>query len=68
MQGLVKKVLLNLNYLPVLNPDIVTAVSLMTLFRFVRIRIWVYYNAFITYNILYTLCYIICTAKIKADE
>ena len=32
-----KKVILNLNYLPVLNPDIVTAVALMTLFRFLRI-------------------------------
>lgn len=35
--GFKKKVILNLNYLPVLNPDIVTAVSLMALFRFLRI-------------------------------
>lgn len=35
--GFRKKVLLNLNYLPVLNPDIVTAVSLMALFRFLRL-------------------------------
>ena len=33
MQGFNKKLILNLNYMPVLNPDIVTAVSLMTLFR-----------------------------------
>lgn len=33
MQGFSKKLVLNLNYLPVLNPDIVTAVSLMTLYR-----------------------------------
>ena len=33
MPGIRKKVILNINYLPVLNPDIVTAVSLMTLFR-----------------------------------
>ena len=33
MHGLNKKIVLNLNYMPVLNPDIVTAVSLMTLFR-----------------------------------
>jgi spermidine/putrescine transport system permease protein len=38
MPGISKKIVLNLNYLPVLNPDIVTAVSLMTLFRFVRIE------------------------------
>lgn len=35
--GFRKKILLNLNYLPVLNPDIVTAVSLMALFRFLRL-------------------------------
>ena len=38
MQGIRKKLVLNLNYLPVLNPDIVTAVSLMALFRFMRLR------------------------------
>lgn len=38
MSGISKRVILNLNYLPVLNPDIVTAVSLMTLFRFIRIE------------------------------
>ena len=37
MHGLSKKVILNLNYLPVLNPDVVTAVSLMTLFRFIKL-------------------------------
>jgi len=36
--GYAKKTVLNLNYLPVLNPDIVTAVSLMTLFKFLRIE------------------------------
>ena len=38
MRGKSKKVVLNLNYLPVINPDIVTAVSLMALFRFLRIN------------------------------
>jgi spermidine/putrescine transport system permease protein len=38
MPGIRKKVILNINYLPVLNPDIVTAVSLMTLFRFLNIE------------------------------
>lgn len=38
MNGFSKKASLNLNYLPVVNPDIVTAVSLMTLFRFLRIE------------------------------
>jgi len=34
-----RKIVLNINYLPVLNPDIVTAVSLMTLFRFVNLEL-----------------------------
>lgn len=38
MGGFGKKVILNLNYLPVLNPDIVTAISLMALFRFVKLE------------------------------
>lgn len=37
MPGISKKIVLNLNYLPVLNPDIVTAVSLMVLFRFLKL-------------------------------
>lgn len=38
MPGFSKKIALNLNYLPVLNPDIVTAVSLMALFRFFKME------------------------------
>ncbi len=38
MPGISRKIILNLNYLPVLNPDIVTAVSLMALFRFLRLE------------------------------
>jgi spermidine/putrescine transport system permease protein len=36
MKGWRKKAILNINYIPVLNPDIVTAISLMTLFLFFR--------------------------------
>lgn len=39
MSFLGKKAMLNLNYLPVLNPDIVTGVSLMTLFIFIRLEL-----------------------------
>ena len=38
MNGIFKKIILNLNYLPVLNPDILTAVSLMALFRFSKLE------------------------------
>lgn len=37
MPGLSKRIILNLNYIPVLNPDIVTAVSLMVLYRFLML-------------------------------
>ena len=47
MRGFKKKALLNINYLPVLNPDIVTGISLMSLFIFVTpyLKIWFYYYA-----------------------
>lgn len=35
MRGIGKKTLLNINYLPVINPDIVTGISLMALYVFV---------------------------------
>lgn len=38
MKGFGKKLILNLNYLPVLNPDIVTAVSLMTLYQLLKVE------------------------------
>ena len=38
MRGITKKTILNLNYLPVLNPDIVTAVALMALFRMAKLQ------------------------------
>jgi len=38
MRGFSKKIVLNLNYLPVLNPDIVTAVSLMTLYQLFKVE------------------------------
>ena len=59
MPGISKKIVLNLNYLPVLNPDIVTAVSLMVLFRFLKLDFG-FTTMLFPYNLLHTLCYIIC--------
>lgn len=39
MKGFTKKFALNLNYLPVLNPDIVTAVSFMVLFKMAKLEL-----------------------------
>ena len=38
MRGKRRKLILNINYLPVLNPDIVTAVALMSLFVFLNLE------------------------------
>ncbi len=52
-----KKILLNLNYIPVLNPDIVTGVALMTLFIFVgkKMGLVTMLLAHITFNIPYVV-------------
>ncbi len=57
MNLLGRKIVLNLNYLPVLNPDIVTAVSLMTLFRFANIEFgfMTMLLSHITFNIPYVI-------------
>ncbi|AFS77970.1 spermidine/putrescine transport system permease protein PotC [Gottschalkia acidurici 9a] len=39
MKSINKKIALNINYLPILNPDIVTGVALMTLFMFVKMEL-----------------------------
>ena len=60
-----KKVVLNLNYLPVMNPDIVTAVSLMTLFRFLRIEFGLFTMllSHITFSIPYVILSILPKLK-----
>lgn len=61
MKGLPKKALLNINYLPVLNPDIVTGISLMSLFIFLapflklEFGFWTMLIAHITFNIPYVI-------------
>lgn len=37
-KGYIKKTILNINYLPVINPDIVTGISLMSLYVFFKIE------------------------------
>lgn len=57
MKLLGRKVVLNLNYLPVLNPDIVTAVALMSLFKFINIEFGfiTILLSHITFNIPYVI-------------
>jgi len=57
MSYIPKKLVMNLNYLPVLNPDIVTGVSLMSLFIFINLRLGFLSMllAHITFNIPYVI-------------
>ena len=48
-QGKVRGLLLNINYLPVLNPDINWGGINVTICIY-KIRIWFYYNVIITYS------------------
>lgn len=52
-----RKILLNINYIPVLNPDIVTGVALMSLFVFVgkQLGLVTMLLAHITFNIPYVI-------------
>lgn len=56
-RGWQKKLIMNVTYIPVLNPDIVTAISLMILFVFARVRLGylTLLLAHITFNIPYVI-------------
>lgn len=69
MRGFSKKALLNINYLPVLNPDIVTGISLMSLFIFLSPYLKFEFGfttlllAHITFNIPYVILSILPKLK-----
>jgi spermidine/putrescine transport system permease protein len=57
MKGFIKKLILNINYLPVLNPDIVTGIAFMSLFIFIKVKLGfgTMLLAHITFNIPYVI-------------
>lgn len=65
MKKLPQGILLNLNYLPILNPDIVTGISLMLLFIFAKFPLgfWTMLLAHITFNIPYVILSILPKLK-----
>ena len=61
-----KSLILNINYIPVLNPDIVTAISLMVLFRIVHME-----KGFLTVllsHIMFTTPYVILSVLPKLKQ
>lgn len=66
MSGWKKKAILNINYLPVLNPDIVTAISLMTLFIFFRFTFG--FKTLIIAHVVFSTPYVIVSVLPKLKQ
>lgn len=66
MTGWRKKAILNVNYLPVLNPDIVTAISLMTLFIFFRFTFG--FKTLIIAHVVFSTPYVIVSVLPKLKQ
>ena len=61
-----KKVALNVNYIPVLNPDIVTGIALMTLFIFVKIKLG--FATMLISHIVFDIPYVILCVLPKLSQ
>jgi len=61
-----KKIVLNINYLPVLNPDIVTGVALMTLFISVNIRLG--FLTMLLSHVMFNIPYVILSVLPKLRQ
>ena len=66
MRGKRRKLILNINYLPVLNPDIVTAVALMSLFAFVNIEFG--FTTMLLSHIMFSIPYVILSVLPKIKQ
>jgi len=66
MSGWRKKAILNINYLPVLNPDIVTAISLMNLFVFFRLTFG--FKTLIIAHVVFSTPYVIVSVLPKLRQ
>lgn len=61
-----KKLLLNINYLPILNPDVVTGVSLMTMFAFLSLQFGFF--TMLLSHILFNIPYVILSVLPKLKQ
>lgn len=66
MKKLKKTVIMNLTYLPVLNPDIVTGISLMLLFIFAKINLG--FNSLLLSHITFNIPYVILSVLPKIKQ
>lgn len=65
-QGKVRGLLLNINYLPVLNPDIVTGVALMSLFVFINVEFG--FTTMLLSHIVFNIPYVILSVLPKLKQ
>ncbi len=65
-KGGFKKILLNVNYLPILNPDVVTGVSLMTLFVFMNMEFG--FNTMLISHVVFNIPYVILSVLPKLKQ
>ena len=61
-----RKLVININYLPVLNPDIVTAVALMSLFAFVNMEFG--FTTMLLAHIMFNIPYVILSVLPKIKQ
>ncbi len=66
MRGPRKDFILNLNYVPVINPDIVTAVSLMALFKFFSLKFGM--QTMLLSHIVFSVPYVILNVLPKLSQ
>lgn len=64
--GRLKKILLGINNLPILNPDVVTGVSLMTLFVFINIEFG--FTTILLSHIVFNIPYVILSVLPKLKQ
>lgn len=66
MRGVKKTIILNVNYLPVLNPDIVTAIALMGFFGLLQVSMG--YGTMIISHIVFCIPYVILSILPKLSQ
>ena len=66
MRGKKRKLILNINYLPVLNPDIVTAVALMSLYVFLKLEFG--FTTMLLSHIMFSIPYVILSVLPKIKQ
>ncbi|MDU5230364.1 MAG: ABC transporter permease, partial [Anaerococcus sp.] len=59
LRGKKRNMVLNINYLPVLNPDIITAISLMGLYGFLKLNLG--YITLILSHVMFCIPYVVLT-------